>query len=345
MNPRLSLFLTGIFAALAAGVPFSSARAGADLDAVKARGVLRCGVSDDIPGFSERDAAGRWKGMNVDFCRAMAAAVLGSPDKVEFIPLKASTRFPALKARTIDILVRNATWTMTREALLKLQFPVVLFHDGQAFMVRKSARIRSLDKLKGATVCVEKGTTHETRLPDYFKARGLEVTPLVIDSARGAADAFLEGRCQAYTSDSAQLAVVRTRAPGGGKDLDILPERISREPMGPVIRSGDQEWETLVRWVGHVLVAAEASGVTRDNVDERAKQLGGRAWDLVSGRSDWVARSLGVRGDWALRAIRAVGNYGEMYERNLGSGSPLNIERGLNRLWTQGGLLYPPPID
>ena len=334
-------------ALLAAGalLMLAPAQAGADLDAVKARGLLRCGVSDDLPGFAERDAAGRWQGMNVDFCRAVAAAVLGSPDKVTFIALKSSTRFPALKSKTIDLLVRNATWTMTREALLKLQFPVVLFHDGQAFMVRKSARIRSLDKLKGATVCVEKGTTHEGRLSDYFKTRGMDVTPLVVDSAQGTADAFLAGRCQAYTSDSAQLAVVRARAPGGMKDLLILPERISREPMGPVIRSGDQEWETLVRWVGHILIAAEASGVTRDNVDEKVKQIGGRAWDLLSGHNDWIARSLGVRGDWALRAIRAVGNYGEIYERNLGGGSAFNLERGLNRLWSEGGLLFPPPLD
>jgi general L-amino acid transport system substrate-binding protein len=332
-------------ALVAAALAFSAAHAGADLEAIKARDMLRCGVSDDIPGFSERDASGRWRGMNVDFCRAVAAAVLGSPDKVEFHALKSSTRFPALKSKTVDLLVRNATWTMTREALLKLRFPVILFYDGQGFMVKKSSHLHSLDKFKGATVCVEKGTTHEARLGDYFRARDIDVTPLVIDSAGGAALAFLEGRCQAFTSDSAQLAAARARAPGGGRDLVLLPDRISKEPMGPVVRSGDQEWETLVRWVGYVLIAAEEQGINRANVDERVTQMRARVRDLVSGHNDWVARSLGVHGDWALRAIRAVGNYGEIYERNLGRESPLDIERGQNRLWSQGGLLYAPPLD
>jgi general L-amino acid transport system substrate-binding protein len=321
------------------------AQAGEVFDAVKARGLLRCGVSEGIAGFSEKDANGRWRGLDAEFCRAIAAAVLGDPDKVQFVPLKSSTRFPALQANKIDLLVRNTTWTLTREALLKVQFPGVLFYDGQGFLVAKSAGIKALGELNGATVCVEKGTTHEQRLPDVFAARGLTVKPLVIDSSREVAEAFFAGRCRAYTSDASQLAAVRARAPEEAQGFVILPERISKEPLGPVVRGGDAEWATLVRWVLYVLIAAEEQGVTRANIDAVVQRSQGAAWRLVSGTDERLARALGVRPDWVVRAVKAVGNYGEMYERNLGRESALNIERGLNRLWTQGGLLYAPPID
>ncbi len=333
--------------ASAVALPFFTAHAGADLNAVKARGVLRCGVSGEVPGFSEIDASGRWQGMDVDFCRALAAAVLGDADKVKFVPLKASKRFPALQSKTIDLLVRNTTWTMSREVLLKVQFPAVLFYDGQAFMVPKAKRVKSLKDLNGATICVEKGTTHESRLLDSFAMRDMTAKPLVVDSAREVAEAFFAGKCAAYSSDASQLAAVRSRAPDGAKRYVILPERISKEPMGPVIRSGDQEWATLVGWIRHVLVAAEEFGVTRDNVGSLAEKMKHRrhAWQLVSGEDEWLARTLGISGNWAQRAIGAGGNYGEIYERNLGGASPLDIERGLNRLWTQGGLMYAPPIE
>lgn len=329
-------------AAVAAG---ASAYAGADLQAVQARGFLRCGVSDDIPGFAERDAAGRWRGMNVDYCRAVAAAVFGDPAKVEFIPLRASQRFPALQAKKIDLLVRNTTWTLTREAVLKLQFPGVLFYDGQAFMVPASAPIASIDQLNGSSICVEKGTTHEQRLSEHFAARGVAVTPLVIDSAAGAAAALYAGRCQAYSSDASQLAALRSRAPGGAGAFRILPERISKEPMGPAVRNGDPEWATLVGWVRHALVAAEEQGATGSNVEATVGKMRGRIAGLLGGGNDLLARNLGVRGDWALQAVKAAGNYGEIYERHLGMSTPLAIERGDNRLWTQGGLMYAPPID
>jgi general L-amino acid transport system substrate-binding protein len=322
-----------------------SAHAGEALDSVKARGELRCGVSEGIPGFSERDASGQWRGLDADFCRAVAAAVLGDPNKVSFVPLKSSTRFPALLSHKIDLLVRNTTWTLTREALLKLQFPGVLFYDGQGFLVNKSSGVRSLANLNGATVCVEKGTTHQQHLADYFAVRGLAVKPLVIDSAAAVAEAFFSGRCRAYTSDGSQLAAVLARSPGAAQDYLILPERISKEPLGPVVRGGDAEWVTLVRWVLYGLIAAEEHGVTSANIDAVLQKSQGAAWRLVSGKDQRLARALGVRDDWLLRAVKAVGNYGEMYERNLGRGSPLNIERGLNRLWTQGGLLYAPPMD
>jgi len=342
MTRRPFLFLTGILAALAAGFPFASAQAGADLDAVKARGVLRCGVSEGIAGFSERDASGRWSGMNIDFCRAVAAAALGNPDKADFVPLKASTRFPALQSKAVDLLLRNTSWTLTREALLKVQFTGILFYDGQGFMVTKPSGVRALAGLDGATVCVEKGTTHEQRLEAYFGLHGLAVKPLVIDSASGAAEAFFAGRCSAFTSDAAQLAAVRSRAPGGAQGFVILPERISKEPLGPVVRGGDAEWATLVRWVLNVLVAAEEQGVTRANVDDGGLASRNAAWGLIGGQDRRIAQALGVPPGWALRALRAVGNYGEIYERNLGT---LGIERGANRPWTQGGLHYAPPID
>ena len=323
----------------------ASAQAGEVLDTVKARGELRCGVSEGIVGFSEQDSSGQWRGLDADFCRAVAAAVLGDPNKVRFVPLKASARFPALLSRKIDLLVRNTSWTLTREALLKLQFPGVLFYDGQGFLVAKSSGISALADLGGATVCVEKGTTHGQHLVDYFAARGLVVKPLVIDSSAGVADAFFAGQCRAYTADSSQLAAVLARSPGAAKNFVVLKERISKEPLGPVVQGGDAEWATLVRWVLFTLISAEEFGITQANIDAVLKQSQGAAGRLVSGKDERLARALGVRSDWIVHAIKAVGNYGEMYERNLGKDSPLNLERGLNRLWTEGGILYSPPVN
>ncbi len=319
--------------------------AGEVLSGVKARGVLRCGVSEDIPGFSERDADGRWRGLDADFCRAVAAAVLSDPEKVDFVPLRASARFPALQTRRIDLLLGNTSWTLTREAVLKVQFPGILFYDGQGFMVPTAANITTLADLDGATVCVEKGTTHQRTLAAFFKAKGWSVEPLVIDSAPKAAEAFFAGRCRAYTSDAAQLAAMRLRAPGGPQAFAILPELISREPLSPVVWGGDPEWTTVVRWVLNVLILAERHGVTRDNLDAViADQTNPLLWVSDDDR-ELLAQSMGIPLGWARRVLRAVGNYGEVYERNVGQESPLKIERGLNRLWTEGGLHYAPPID
>jgi general L-amino acid transport system substrate-binding protein len=320
-------------------------RAGDVLDGVKSRGVLRCGVSEGIPGFSEKDPAGRWRGLDADFCRAVAAAVLGDAERVEFVPLKSSTRFPALQTRRIDLLVRNTSWTLAREAVLKLQFPAVLFYDGQAFLVPAGAGIAAPPDLQGSTVCVEKGTTHQRNLTSYFAARGLSVTPLVIDSARDVADAFYAGRCRAYTSDAAQLAAARVRAPNGPQSVEILAERISKEPLGPVVWEGDQELATVVRWVLYALILAEENGAGRENIEAFVARGHTPVSRLTSDERGLLARALDIPPGWAVRAVKAVGNYGEMYERNVGSGSPLGIERGLNRLWTQGGLMYAPPID
>ncbi|HOW74593.1 MAG TPA: amino acid ABC transporter substrate-binding protein [Candidatus Competibacteraceae bacterium] len=319
--------------------------AGEVLDSVKARGQLRCGVSEGIPGFSERDADGRWRGFEVDFCRAVAAAVLSDPEKVEFVPLRASARFPALQTRRIDLLLSGTTWTLTREAVLKVQFPGILFYDGQGFMVPTAAHITTLADLDGATVCVEKGTTHQRTLTAYFKVKGWSFEPLVIDSAPKAAEAFFAGRCRAYTSDAAQLAAMRLRAPEDPRAFVILPEQISREPLSPAVWGGDPEWTTVVRWVLNTLILAERHNVTRDNLDAViAGQTNPLVWATDDDR-ELLAQSMGIPIRWGIRALKAVGNYGEIYERNVGRDSPLKIERGLNRLWTEGGLHYAPPID
>lgn len=327
---------------------FTAAHAGDVLDGIRARDELRCGVSEGIAGFSEQDKTGRWVGLDADFCRAVAVAVLGDAGKASFVPLKSSTRFPALQAGRIDLLVRNTTWTLEREASFGVQFPAILYFDGQGFMVPQAAKVGKIADLRDATVCVEKGTTHLDNLTEYFDARGLAVKPLVIDSAGEVAQAFFAGRCQAYTSDASQLAAVRLRAPGGAQAFTILPERISKEPLAPVVVDGDQQWITLVRWVLYTLIIAEERGITRDNVAIRWPELKQRkikAWKLAGGGEIDFGKLLGATENWGPRVIAAVGNYGEIYERNVGRDSPLKIERGLNRLWRDGGLMYAPPVD
>jgi general L-amino acid transport system substrate-binding protein len=329
-------FLPAAAALLAVAWAVPCAGAGETLAQVKARGTVRCGVSEGIAGFSAREASGRWAGLDADFCRAVAAAALGDAEKVMFVPLRASARFPALQLGAIDLLARNTTWTLEREARLGVAFAGILFYDGQGFMVPAGGGVTSVAGLDGATVCVEKGTTHERNLAASFAARGLRVTPLVIDSAAGVADAFFAGRCRAYTSDASQLAAARLRVPGGQAFL-ILPERISKEPLAPAVRRGDDNWLTLVRWVLFALVTAEETGITQATARDPAA---GQAL----GPDGEVGRAFGVDPGWALRAVQSVGSYGEMFERNLGGRSPLKLERGLNRLWTQGGLMYAPPL-
>ena len=345
-----SRVLSGFFSALltsvlVAAVMVGPVWAGKVSEAVKTRGWLYCGVGDALPGFSERDAAGKWRGFDVDFCHAVAAAVLGDGDKVRFIPLTASMRFPALQSRQIDLLLRKTSWTLTREAVLKVRFPAVLFYDSQAFLVPTQSGINTIADLNGATVCVEKGTTSLLNKMDYFTARGLATNPVVIDSPAEMAAALVDGRCSAYTGDASHLVAMRLQAPGGAAAFKILPDRISKEPLCPVVWGGDPEWATMVRWVVYALILAEEIGVTRDNLQSTIPEKNLRVARMLSGEQDKIAKAMGFRTDWALRAVQAAGNYGEMYERNLGRGSPLNIERGLNRLWTQGGLLYAPPIE
>jgi len=350
MIGRKTRVFSGAFHALLATVAVAAVTvapvcAGEVLDAVKARGRLYCGVGEAMPGFSERDATGKWRGFDVDFCHAVAAAVLGDGDKVQFVPLTSSMRFPALQSGKIDLLMRNTSWTLTREAVLKVQFPAVLFYDSQAFLVPTKSGITTIAELNGATVCVEKSTTHVLNMKDYFIARGLSVNPLMIDSATEVAAALFDGRCSACTADVSQLAAALLQAPGGPLAFKVLPERISKEPLCPVVWGGDPEWVTIVRWVLYTLVLAEEIGVTRDNLDSPIPEKNVRVSRILRGEQGKVAKAMGLRTDWAVRALTAAGNYGEMYERNLGRGSPLNIERGLNRLWTEGGLMYAPPIE
>lgn len=307
----------------------------------RSRGALRCGVSEGVAGFSVRDATGRWAGIDVDFCHAVAAAVLGDAARVAFVPLRASARFPALRTGTVDLLSRNTTWTLVRESTLDVRFAGVLFYDGQAFMVPKQGAVTSVAGLDGATVCVEKGTSSETHLADYFAARKLSVKPLAIDSVSEVANAYFKGLCRAYTADAAHLSAVRLLVPGRAADHVILPERIAKEPLGPVVRATDDAWLTLVRWVLLSLIAAEEYGVTQGNAKERMRDPS-IAKALEPGAD--VSMALGVEPGWVERAVLSVGNYGEVFDRNLGAQSPLGLERGLNRLWTQGGLMYAPPV-
>jgi len=340
------------------------AAAGETLAQIKSRGELRCGVSDGITGFSSRDSKGLMAGLDVDFCRAVAAVALGDARKVNFVQLRASERFPALKGGTIDLLARNTTWTLGREVSLKVLFAGILFYDGQGLMVPKrvdqqkvaeakkvvatkskaltkkvgEVTIASLDKAK---ICIEKGTTHLQNLTDFFATRGMSFEPVIADSASEVADAFFAGRCAALSSDTAQLTAVRLRAPSGVSAYTILPERISKEPLGPAVRAGDDDWLMLVRWVLFTLISAEEMGITQNNVLVRFREP--ELQQLISVGDD-ASKGLGIAPGPGARAIQSVGNYGEMFERNVGRGSPLKIERGLNQLWTKGGLMYAPPL-
>lgn len=333
------LALAGFAAAIAGSI--AQAAAGETLTQVRARGALRCGVSEGIAGFSIQDERGKWSGLDVDFCRAVAAMALGDAGKVTFVRLKASARFPALRAAQVDLLARNTTWTLEREAGLKLQFAGVLYYDGQAFMVPAKNGIKKLAQLKGATVCVEKGTTSAQNLAVNTADLNPSLKPAVFDSAIEVADAFFSGKCQALSSDASQLAAMRLRAPAGASSFVILPERVSKEPLGPVVRNGDDDWLTLVRWTLFGLIGLEEAGVTIANSNRRSDDPAVRR---ILGADDQSAKMLGIERGWQLRLLQSAGNYGEMYDRNVGAGSPLKLDRGLNRLWTQGGLMYSPPL-
>jgi general L-amino acid transport system substrate-binding protein len=308
---------------------------------IKARGMLRCGVSEGITGFSTQDASGRFSGIDADFCRAVAAAALGDPDKVTFVPLKVSARFPALRMGRIDLLARNTTWSLLREGTLGIQFAGVLFYDAQAFMV-STKNGTAPASLKGATVCVQQDSTSEGNLIGYASANSLNVKPLVVGSVPELAQAFFSGRCSAATADASLLSALKSRAPAGVSAVEILPERLSKQPLGPAVRGDDDAWLVVVRWVLFTLITAEELGVTRENYAARIRDpLVARA--LVPDAT--VTTTLGIEPGWTLRALQSAGNYGEMFERNLGAGSPLRLERGLNNLWTHGGLMYAPPMQ
>jgi general L-amino acid transport system substrate-binding protein len=339
---RKHLFKTLAIAA-AIGLPAfapSTASAGPTLDAIKARDALRCGVNTGLLGFSAPDAQGRWNGIDADFCRAVAAAILGDPNKVQYVPSTAQARFTVLQSGEVDMLSRNTTWTSTRDSTLGSVFAGTLFYDGQGFMVRKSANIANAKQLNGATVCVQPGTTTELNLSDYFRTNKMTFKPVVIAELNQLEQAFFAGRCDVYTTDISGLAATRLKAPNKDEYV-ILPEAISKEPLGPMLRRGDWEFFTIVKWTLFGLLEAEEYGITQANVDKIKAEAKEPQIQRIVGTSGDVGKGLGLDNDWLVRVIKAVGNYGEMYQRAV---SPLGIERGQNALWKDGGLMYAPPL-
>jgi len=318
------------------------AHAGKDLDAIKKRGELICGVSTGLAGFSAADSQGKWSGLDVDVCRSVAAAVLNDPNKVRYVPLNAAQRFTALQSGEIDLLPRNTTWTLTRDASLGLHFTGVNFYDGQGFMVPKSLNIKSAKDLKGATVCVQSGTTTELNMSDYSRANNLNMRPIVFAELAATNAAYFAGRCQAYTTDASGLASIRSKEAAKPDDHMILPDLISKEPLGPAVRRGDDEFFAIVKWVGYSLLEAEELGITAANVDAMKRDSKNPSvLRLLGGGTEDTGKLLGLDKDWAVRAIKAVGNYGEAYERNI---TPIGLPRGVNALWNKGGLMYPMPV-
>jgi general L-amino acid transport system substrate-binding protein len=330
-------------AALAIAAAASPAWAGKTLDAVKARGQLVCGVNTSGPGFSNADSQGKWTGLDVDFCKAVAAAVLNDASKVKFVPLNSQQRFTSLQAGEVDVLSRNSTWTLTRDASLGIVFTGINYYDGQGFMVPKKVKIESAKKMNGATVCVQAGTTSEKNVADYFGANNMKYKPVVFDTAEAITSAFFAGRCQVYTTDMSDLAGARTKAPKAD-DYVILPEVISKEPLGPSVRRGDDEWFEIVRWTLFAMLEAEENGLTQANVDAQKASSKDPSVQRFLGVSEDTGKLLGLDKEWAYRVVKQVGNYGESFERNLGPKTPVALPRGVNNLWTKGGLMYAPPI-
>lgn len=314
----------------------------ATLDDVKARGMLRCGVSTGVPGFGAQDDSGRWSGFDVDFCRAIAAAVLGDATKVSFIPTSASSRFDVLKSGGIDLLSRNTTWTMSRDTGIGLSFAAVTFFDGQALMVRNAMGVRRLADLTGSTICVQSGTTTELNLADYFSVHRIPHSVVTFLTVEDAMRAYDSGRCDVFTTDRSGLIAQRSKLPRS-TDHMILPEIISKEPLGPVVRQNDMAWFNIVRWTHFAMLTAEELGVTSQNLDVKLDSSDPAVKRLV-GRDGEFGVGLGLTRDWVVRIVRSVGNYGEAFERNVGVRSALGIIRDRNALWSDGGLQYAPPI-
>ena len=329
--------------ALTLGLGLGPAWAGPTLDKIKQAGTLVCGVNTGLAGFGQPDSQGRYSGFDIDICKAIAAAVLGDPEKVKYVPLTAQQRFTALQSGEIDVLSRNTTDTLQRDAELGLDFAPVVFYDGQGFMVSKKLGVKSAKELNGATVCVQPGTTTELNLADYFRANNMQFKPLVIEKLDEVVSAYLSGRCDAITTDRSGLAGIRTgRTPNPDEQI-ILPETISKEPLAPAVRQGDSQRTDIVRWVVYALIEAEEKGITPQNLDEKAKSEDPDVKRML-GVTPGMGKALGLDEKWAYNAVKAVGNYGQIFERNVGDKSPLKLDRGLNDLWTRGGLMYALPI-
>ncbi|MGH6897599.1 MAG: amino acid ABC transporter substrate-binding protein [Geminicoccaceae bacterium] len=329
--------------ALAIAASSGSAEAGAIFDAVKEQGFIQCGVSTGLAGFSNPDDAGNWSGIDVDVCRAVAAAVFGDADAVRFTPLTSKERFTALQSGEVDVLSRNTTWTLNRDTALGLDFVGVTYYDGQGFMVPEALGVKSALELDGAAVCVQTGTTTELNLADYFRANNMSFTPVVFERPDEARAAYEQGRCDAYTTDASGLYAQRTGLSNPEEHI-VLPEIISKEPLGPVVRHGDNEWGDVVRWTLYAMVEAEEFGVTSQNVDDMKANSTNPGVRRLLGVEGDMGKGLGLPNDWGYQIIAQVGNYGEIFERNIGMGTPLQIERGLNALWTDGGLQYAMPV-
>jgi general L-amino acid transport system substrate-binding protein len=312
------------------------------LKTVKDRGILNCGANGTLAGFGLPDAQGNWTGLDVDICRAVAAAIFNDASKVKFIPLSAKDRFTALQSGEIDMLVRNTTWTSSRDSSLGLNFTGVDYYDGQGFMVRKALKVNSALELTGASVCVQQGTTTELNLADYFRSHNMQLKSVTFATANEAVKAYDAGRCDAYTTDASGLYAERLRL-ANPNDHIVLPEIISKEPLGPAVRHGDDQWFDIVKWVLFAMLNAEELNITQKNVEDMTKSSNPEIKRFVGTEGNY-GEQLGLTKDWAVRIIKLVGNYGESFDRNVGQGSPLKIERGLNKLWNKGGIQYAPPI-
>ncbi|MDJ0929833.1 amino acid ABC transporter substrate-binding protein [Breoghania sp.] len=319
-----------------------TAASGATLDDVKAKGFVQCGVSQGLPGFSNPDSAGNWSGLDVDYCRALAAAIFNDGAAVKFTPLSAKERFTALGTGEIDILSRNTTWTMTRDTTLGLNFVGVDYYDGQGFMARKSLGVSSALELSGAAVCTNTGTTTELNVADYFRANNMPYDVVAFEKSDEVVQAYDAGRCDVYTTDAFGLYAQRLKLANPDEHM-VLPEIISKEPFGPVVRQGDDEWFNIAKWTLFALVNAEELGVTKANVDEM-KSSDNPAIKRLLGIEGSFGETIGLTNDWAYNIIKAVGNYGEVFDANVGPDTPLGISRGLNALWSKGGIMYAPPI-
>jgi len=313
------------------------------LDDVKARGIVNCGVTTGLAGFAAPDDQGTWKGLDVDMCKAVAAAIFGDPSKVKYLPLNAKERFTALQSGEVDFLARNTTWTYSRDTDLKFDFAGVNYYDGQGFMVRKELNVKSAKELSGASVCVQTGTTTELNLADYFRANKMELKSVVFETQQQTRQAYDDGRCDAYTTDASGLAGERTVLKNPDDNI-ILPEIISKEPLGPLVRHGDNNWGDIIRWTLNAMVIAEEFGITQANLDDTKQNSQNPEVRRLLGVEGEMGKMMGLGNDWAYNVIKAVGNYGESFERNVGLKTPLRLARGLNEQWSKGGLLYAPPF-
>ena len=329
---------------LAAVLPAGHAMAGKDLDAVRARGQLICGVAvGGVGGFMTVDSQGKWTGLNVDICRAVSAAIFGDSEKVKYVPLSGQQRFTALQAGEVDLLSNNSTWTLTRDTALGLDFVGITYYDGQGFMVPKKLGVKSARELNGASICVLTGSTSELNIADYFRTNKMTFKPVLFEDPDQSRAAFFSGRCDAYSGDQARLYATRVANAPNPDDYIVLPEIISKEPLGPVVRHGDNQFADVVRWAQYAMLEAEEYGITSKNVDEMLKSENPTIKRIL-GVTPGMGKALGVDEKWVYNIVKQVGNYGESFDRNVGPGSPLKVERGQNKLWTQGGLQYAPPI-